>query len=137
MFDVRYFEPRDLDEVLALCAAEGWLSWTEDRARALRALTADGVTAVVALDEGAVVGFAQMLSDGELQAYLANLVVARRVRCRGIARALIAEALHQAGGDRVDLLSEHDATRFYERFAHRRKPGFRIYPFLRGPERDR
>lgn len=37
--------------------------------------------------------------------------------------------LRRAGGDRIDLLSEDDAAGFYESFPHRRKPGFRLYPF--------
>ena len=39
-------------------------------ARTRRALIAPGVTTVVAVDADAVVGFAQMFSDGELQAFL-------------------------------------------------------------------
>jgi ribosomal protein S18 acetylase RimI-like enzyme len=127
MAEIRPFSPADLDEVLALCAAERWNSWTADRERAGRRLTAPGVTTMVAADAAGVIGFAQMLSDGEVQAYLAVVVVDRERRRRGIARALIVEAAKRAGVGRVDLLSEEEAQTFYERFAHRRLPGFRIY----------
>ena len=32
-------------------------------------------------------------------------------------------------GERVDLLSEADATGFYEQLSHKRMPGYRLYPF--------
>ena len=73
---VRPFTPQDLDGVVALCAAEDWPSFPDDPARALRALTAPGVTTVVATEEAAVIGFAQLLSDGEIQAHLSLIAVA-------------------------------------------------------------
>ena len=70
--------PEHLDGVLALCVAENWPSLPEDPARAMRILTAPGVTTVVAVNEGEVVGFAQLLSDGELQSFLASIAVDAR-----------------------------------------------------------
>ena len=129
MAEVRRFEERDLPGVLRLCVAEGWPSLPQDPARAMRVLTAPGVTTVVADDGDGVIGFAQMFSDGEIQAFLTSIAVDAGARGRGIGRALVDEALRLAGGDRIDLLSEDDATGFYESFPHRRKPGFRLYPF--------
>ncbi|HMO96285.1 MAG TPA: GNAT family N-acetyltransferase [Tepidiformaceae bacterium] len=126
------FTADHLSGVLRLCEAEGWPSFPADPARALRILTAPGVTTVVALDGTAVVGFAEMFSDGELEAFLSNLAVDHEYRSRGIGRELVVEALRLAGGDRIDLLSEDDATGFYEKFPHFKKPGFRLYPFYEG-----
>ncbi len=123
--------PEDLDGVLRLCEAEGWPSFPADPERASRVLTAPGVTTVVAVDDQRVVGFAQLFSDGELQAFLANIAVDVRTRGEGLGRALVMEALRLAGGQRVDLLSEDDAAAFYESFPHFRKPGYRLYPFHR------
>lgn len=128
MTEIERFHTRHLEGVLRLCTAEGWPSLPEDPARAVRALTAPGVTTVVAVHEGAVVGFAQLLSDGEIQAYLATIAVEASVRRRGLGRALIEEALRFAGGVRVDLLSEDEAVGFYDSLSNRRKPGYRIYP---------
>jgi hypothetical protein len=68
--EISPFRAEHLDGVLTLCVAEGWPSFPEDPVRALRLLTAPGVTTVVAVIEGDVVGFAELLSDGELQAFL-------------------------------------------------------------------
>lgn len=74
------------------------------------------------------VGFAQMLSDGELQAFLATLVVAASECGKGVARRLVVESFRLAGGVRIDLVTEGDAVAFYESFPHRRKLGYRLYP---------
>ena len=130
--EIRSFEAADLPGILRLCEANGWPPFPADPSRALRILTAPGVTTVVAANGGAVVGFAELLSDGELQAYLANLAVDTARRGAGIGRRLVTEALRLAGGERIDLLSEEAATGFYRALPHFEKIGFRIYPFYHG-----
>jgi ribosomal protein S18 acetylase RimI-like enzyme len=127
MATVRPFAPDDLDGVIALCEAEGWPSFPEDSARALRALTAPGVTTVVATDGAAVIGFAQLLSDGEIQAHLSLIAVSADHRRKGVALALLQDALARAGGIRIDLVTD-TAPDFYQALPHRRLDGFRIYP---------
>jgi ribosomal protein S18 acetylase RimI-like enzyme len=127
MAEVRRFQPDDLDAVIALCAAEGWPSFPEDPARALRALTAPGVTTVVADDAGRVVGFTQLLSDGEIQAHLSLIAVHPDARRQGLARQMLRVALALAGGSRIDLLTV-TAPEFYAALPHRRMDGFRIWP---------
>ncbi|MCK9487154.1 MAG: GNAT family N-acetyltransferase [Dehalococcoidia bacterium] len=129
MVEIERYRAEHLAGILRLCKAEGWPSFPDDPVRAQRVLTAPGVTTVVALDGEAVVGFAQMFSDGELQAFLANMAVDSARRRQGVARLLVTEGLRLAGGERVDLLSEDDAVGFYESFPHFRKPGIRLYPF--------
>jgi ribosomal protein S18 acetylase RimI-like enzyme len=126
--EIRRFEAGDLAGVIRLCAAEGWPSFVADPARTLRILTAPGVTTVVAADGDEVVGFAEMFSDGELQAYLALLTVDARRRRSGIARRLVTEGLRLTGGERLDTLSEEGAVDFYRSLLHVESPGFRIYP---------
>ncbi len=125
------FTSEHLEGVLRLCVAEGWPSFPENPERAVRVLTAPGVTTVVALIEGEVVGFAQLFSDGELQAFLANIAVQSALRGQGTGRALVTEALRRAGGERIDLLGEEDAVGFYDQFPNFHKPGFRLYPFYK------
>jgi GNAT superfamily N-acetyltransferase len=124
--NVRPYEHGDLEGVFALHVAEGWPSFPSDPVRAHRILTNPGVTSFVAVDDGRVVGFTYMLSDGEIQAFLANIVVAADARKQGVGRQLIAAALRKAGGERIDLLSSADE--FYAHLPHHRWAGFRIYP---------
>ena len=127
MPEVRRFRLDDLDGVIDLCVAEGWPSLAEDRARALRVLTAPGVTTVVGDEAGRVVGFAQLLSDGEIQAHLSLIAVHADARRQGLARQMLRLALAEAGGIRIDLITD-TAPEFYAALPHRRLDGFRIWP---------
>jgi ribosomal protein S18 acetylase RimI-like enzyme len=127
MVDIRLFQPADLDGVVALCAAEGWPSFPEDPQRALRALTAPGVTTIVAAEGGHVAGFAQLLSDGEIQAHLSLIAVDPAYRRRNLAREMLRFGLEVAGGSRIDLITD-SAPEFYSALPHRRLEGFRIWP---------
>lgn len=137
------YEPRHLDEVLAMCRAEGWTTFSGSRDRAARAMSNPGVTALVAVDdeEGRepdaggsasagrrVLGFAQAVGDGAFGGYLCMLLVTEDARGQGIGKALVERTLVESGALRLDVLSSDRAMSLYERFPHNRFPGFRIYP---------
>ena len=124
--DYRPYEHDDLSGVIQLCEAEGWPSLPADPERAQRILTNPGVTSNVAADASGVVGFIYLLSDGEVQAYIATMAVASGNRRQGIGTRLIREAFEASGAERIDLLSQADA--FYDGLMHRRLPGFRLSP---------
>ncbi len=125
--EYRPIEERDLEQVLQLCAEEGWRSYTEDHQIAWHAFTAPGVSTIVAVEEHRVVGVCQMQSDGAIQSHLSLIAVATDRRRRGIGRCLVEKAFQFSGGKRVDLVSE-TADEFYSSFRGRSLPGFRIYP---------
>jgi predicted N-acetyltransferase YhbS len=124
--DYRPYERRDLPGIVALCEAEGWPSLPADLVRAHRILTNPGVTSYVAVEAGEVIGFAYLLSDGAVQAYLATMAVLATRRRQGVGIELIRAAFAVCGAERIDLLSGADG--FYERLLHTRLPGFRLYP---------
>jgi len=122
------FDRGHLSGVLRLCEAEGWPTLPADPERAERALTAPGVITVVAVADGDVAGFAQMLTDGAIQAYLAVVAVAGSARGQGVGRRLVEEAFVRSGAQRVDFLALDDTEALYRAFAHRTLPGYRLYP---------
>lgn len=124
--DYRPYEHRDLPGIVALCEAEGWPSLPADRERAHRILTNPGVTSYVAAEGDEVIGFLYLLSDGEVQAYIATMAVHDGHRGRGIGTRLIQAAFAACGAQRIDLLS--DADGFYEKLLHQKFSGFRLYP---------
>lgn len=125
--ELAVYERRDLEGVVRLCDHEGWSSFGADLERAHRVLTAPGVTAVVARDGSDVVGFAYVQSDGEIQAHLSSIAVDPSCRRQGIARQLLQLAIEQAGGERIDLITE-TSSGFYVALTHKHWDGFRIYP---------
>jgi ribosomal protein S18 acetylase RimI-like enzyme len=119
------FDPWHADDIARLCAEQGWPTWTPDNVA--KAFTAPGVIAVTAVDEGKVVGAAQLVTDGHVIGYLGLLIVERESRGKGIGRALVADVFERCGLTRIDLLSEPDSTSFYESLPNKVKPGYRIY----------
>jgi ribosomal protein S18 acetylase RimI-like enzyme len=136
------YEPHHLDQILAMCKAEGWTTFAGSHERAARAMSNPGVTALVAIDDKVdpagerVLGFSQAVGDGAFGGYLCMLLVAEDSRGYGIGKALVERTLVESGVLRLDLLSSEGAMSLYERFPHNRIPGFRIYPdeSLRPPE---
>ena len=128
--DVLYLpgERQHLAGVMRLCRDEGWPSYTADPELVWSALAAPGSHTVVAVSSDSVLGFAQLQTDGLIQAHLTIIAVDRQFRRRGIGRRLVEEAFRRSGAQRVDLLSTEGAEAFYESFEHRRFPGYRIYP---------
>jgi GNAT superfamily N-acetyltransferase len=118
------FEPAHLDGLIALMAAEGWSTYTEDVERTYRALTAPGVTTLVALVDRRVVGAIQLQSDGVIQAHLSLLLVDRQWRGSGIGSRLLREGLERAGGVQIDIRTR--AAGYYERLGASRSLGFRL-----------
>ena len=127
MVEFRSIAKGDLADVIALCEAEGWPSFSEDPERVWRALTGAGVTTVVAATAGRVVGFVQMQSDGAIQAHLSLVLVGPQHRGQGIGTRLVREAFRLCGAERVDVTTD-SAPGFYRSFAHKSWDGFRIYP---------
>jgi predicted N-acetyltransferase YhbS len=74
--------------------------------------------------ERTVIGVAQVFSDGEIQAFLAVLVVAPEHRREGVARRLVEEARARTRCVRFDVISCADP--FYEQLGFRRVSGFRF-----------
>lgn len=113
-----------LDGLISLVAAEGWTEYTEDPGRTYRALTAPGVTTLIALDEERVVGAIQVQSDGVIQAHVSMLLIDPDCRGRGLGSRLLSQGLERAGGLKLDIRTRTDG--YYERLGASRSLGFRL-----------
>ena len=121
------FRPEHAVPIASMCNSEGWDFWT-DVADAEHALVAPGVTTLVAVDEGEVVGAAEVISDGGINWVLGVLIVSSARRGEGIGTALIREAFTRTGALRLDLLTENESPSFYRSLPGREMAGFRLYP---------
>jgi ribosomal protein S18 acetylase RimI-like enzyme len=70
-----------------------------------------------------------LLTDGEVTAYVALLVLSVQARHRGVGRALTLNLFARSGLSRMDLLSETVSVVFYESFPHKVKPGYRLHDY--------
>lgn len=113
-----------LDGLIALVAAEGWTEYSDDVERTRQALTAPGVTTLVAIVGGQVVGAIQVQSDGLIQAHVSMLLIAPNARDVGLGSRLLREGLHRAGGLQLDIRTRTEG--FYERLGASRSLGFRL-----------
>jgi ribosomal protein S18 acetylase RimI-like enzyme len=133
--DVRPFEGGtgefgpDAAAIARLSTTVQWPSLTDPEV-VEQVCTAPGASAYVAESGGVLVGWAQALGDGVLQSHLGFLAVHPDHRRRGIARLLVVATFQATGTLRMDLVADaaHGADPFYERFAHTRLSGFRLYP---------
>jgi len=118
------FAQAHLDELIALVAAEGWSEYADDVTRTYRALTAPGVTTLVAIADGRVAGAIQLQSDGLIQAHVSMLLIGGNWRGLGLGSRLLREGLERAGGLRLDIRTRTEG--YYERLGASRSLGFRL-----------
>ena len=97
-----------LDGLVALVLAEGWSEYAVDVERTSRALSAPGVTTLVAIDDGRVVGAIQVQSDGVIQAHVSMLLIDPTLRGRGLGSGLLREG---PAGDQLVALRRALARR--------------------------
>lgn len=118
------FAQAHLDGLIALVAAEGWTEYTDDAQRTYRALTAPGVTTLVAIADGRVAGAIQVQSDGLIQAHVSMLLIDRNRRGLGLGSRLLREGLERGGGLYLDIRTRTEG--YYERLGASRSLGFRL-----------
>jgi ribosomal protein S18 acetylase RimI-like enzyme len=118
------FTQDHLDGLIALVADEGWTEYTDDVERTRRALTAPGVTTLVAIADGHLAGAIQVQSDGLIQAHVSMLLIAPNSRGIGLGSRLLRHGLERAGGQQLDIRTRTEG--YYERLGASRSLGFRL-----------
>ncbi len=94
---IRAIQPSEIEPARRLLAATGWAKRVADAAQ-FQLLVARSQRALVAVDNGEVIGFARALCDEISNGYLAMLVVAQSHRRRGIGQALVKAAMGEDRG---------------------------------------
>ena len=110
--------------LIELVAAEGWAEYTRDPERTYRALTAPGVTTLVAIAGERVIGVIRLQSDGVIQAHVSMLLVDRSARGARVGSRLLREGLDRAGGVQIDIRTRTEG--YYEQLGASRSLGFRL-----------
>jgi predicted N-acetyltransferase YhbS len=94
---IRVIQPSEIEPARRLLAANGWAKRVADAAQ-FQLLVARSQRALVAVDNGEVIGFARALCDELSNGYLAMLVVAQSHRRRGVGQALVKAVMGEDRG---------------------------------------
>jgi predicted N-acetyltransferase YhbS len=94
---IRAIQPSEIEPARRLLAANGWAKRVADAAQ-FQLLVARSQRALVAVDNGEVIGFARAICDEISNGYLAMLVVAQGHRRRGIGQALVKAVMGEDRG---------------------------------------
>lgn len=86
--EIRTIRASEIEAARALLASTGWAHRVSEP-EAFRQLVAQSQRVAVAVEAGAVVGFARALCDGLSNGYLSMVVVAEGYRRKGIGRRLV------------------------------------------------
>jgi GNAT superfamily N-acetyltransferase len=97
------------DEVLDLYASVGWTAYTNDPDRLVRSLSGSHTVLTARAEDGALLGVARTVSDGETICYLQDLLVRPDAQRRGIGRQLVRELLRRYRHCRSFVLSTDPA----------------------------
>jgi GNAT superfamily N-acetyltransferase len=108
----------DRDVLWEFLSTKAYWGRFRDRAKVMRQL--DGAWRVVAAyrtSDGAMIGYARAVSDGEAQAYLADVFVVEDARGLGVGKALVHAMIEKGPGPYFRwMLHTLDAHELYERF---------------------
>jgi ribosomal protein S18 acetylase RimI-like enzyme len=86
--EFRPIQPAEHESARQLLATNGWAERVADPERFAR-MIAGSRCAIVAVEDGRVVGFARAIGDGVSNGYISTVVVDEAHRRRGVGRSLI------------------------------------------------
>ncbi len=124
---VREFCTEDFAAIQFLSQQEGWPTPVERPAEGLKAWQQSNVR-LVAEHDGQIVGFVRGLTDLAVTMYIAEILVKKDHRGKGIGTALLEECQRLHPTVRIDLLSAEASDGFYLERGFRTFSGFRRSP---------
>ncbi|WP_291581053.1 GNAT family N-acetyltransferase [Clostridium sp. UBA6640] len=121
---VRRFKESDFSSIQNLYKEEGWITFINRDKDALEAWKNSNI-AIVAVEGDKIVGLVRGLTDGNITTFIAEIIVHRAYRGKGIGKALL-DICHQLyPKTRIELLADEEVYEFYTKNKFRKIMGFR------------
>ena len=122
--DIRKYKREDFKNIQELYKEEGWMTFVNREEDAIRAWENSNITLVMERN-GEIIGFLRGISDGYISTYIAEVMIKKELRGRGIGGMLIEACHKEFPCARIDLISSEEAHAFYRRNEFREMVGFR------------
>ena len=121
---IRPYQDKDFPAIHKLNEQEGWSNLVEKHQQTKAAWQGSNV-ALVAEQEGQVVGCLRALTDGAVTLYICELLIEESSRGSGIGAKLMAHVHNQYTTTRLELLASQTSHSYYEMKKFRPFYGFR------------
>lgn len=121
---VRGFKESDFSSIQNLYKEEGWMTFINRDKDSLESWKNSSI-AIVAVEGEQIVGLVRGFTDGNITTFIAEIIVDRDYRGKGIGKALL-DICHQLyPKTRIELLADEEVYEFYTRNKFRKIMGFR------------
>lgn len=121
---IRPYRETDFPDINRLNAAEGWTNLVEKQEDTKAAWSHSNVAFVAELD-GKIAGCLRGLTDGAVTLYIAELLIDKELRGKGIGKELLAHAHALYPNTRIEMLASSTSRTYYESQGYRPFYGFR------------
>lgn len=121
---IRTYRENDFTKIQDLYKKEGWLTVIKREDDAKLAFKNSNIVLVATFDDN-IIGFLRALSDTQITTYIAELVVDKEFRKKGVAKQLIDYCHQLYPSTRLDVLASDESKKFYIKQQFKTQNGYR------------
>ncbi len=110
--NIRNVKESDIAQIYNLYKLEGWRPFIDEKCRVEKLVTVSDSRFIIAESDDKVIGFARYLTDNVFTVFLAEIIVDKNYRKKGVGKAIINAISEQNKGLKIELIT--DNPKFYQ-----------------------